>query len=93
MKTKNEKSYYNIFENIKLLLNENNITVDFTKINIMCDFERGLRTALKKSFPNTIILGYFFHYIKSIYNKCKKIGLITKKYFLETYKILIFFKI
>ena len=59
----------------------------------MTDYEKGLRCAVKKSFPDSPILGCFYHYIKAIFNKCKKLGLVTKKYFLEAFKILIFFKI
>ena len=93
MNSKNEKSYYNIFENLKIMLQENNINIDFSKINIMSENEKGLRAAIKKAFPNSSILGCFYHYIKAIFFKCKKLGLITKKYFFKTYKLLIFFKI
>ena len=85
MKTKSEQSYYNIFENLKIMLNENKINIDFKKINIMTDYEKGLRCAVKKSFPDSPILGCFYHYIKAIFNKCKKLGLVTKKYFLDTF--------
>ena len=91
MNSKNEKSYYNIFENLKIMLQENNINIDFSKINIMSENEKGLRAAIKKAFPNSSILGCFYHYIKAIFFKCKKLGLITKKYFFKTYKLLIFF--
>ena len=52
-----------------------------------------MRSAIKKSFPDLPILGCFYHYIKAIFTKCKKLGLVTENYFLETNKILLFFKI
>ena len=62
MKTKYEISYYNLFENIKLMIFENKINVDFSKIYFMTDFESALRNSLKKSFPESAILGCYFHY-------------------------------
>lgn len=78
LNSKNENSYINEFENFKLLLLENKINIDFNKIYFMADFEEGLRNRIKYSFQNSILLGCYFHYIKSIFNKIKKLGLIKK---------------
>ena len=52
----------------------------------MTDYEKGLRSAVKKSFPVSPILGCFYLYIKAIFNKCKKLGLIKKNIFLKILK-------
>ena len=67
--------YQNIFENIKTLLSNNNISIDFKKIFIMMDFEKGARKAIKNIFPKSKLLGCYFHYTKALWNKAKKQGL------------------
>ena len=54
-------------------------------------FEIGLRKAIKNSFPKATLLGYYFHFVKNIFLKFKKLGLLIKKYFLKSFKILFFF--
>ena len=93
MKTKQTKSYINIFENLKTLLLENNIQIDFKKIIIMSDFEKALRNAIRICFPQSTLIGCYFHYLKAIYGKFKKYGLIQKKEFKYIYKILFIFKL
>lgn len=90
MKYKYEICYVNLFENLKIMLYENHIDIDFSKIYLMTDFERALRNALKKCFPDSNILGCYFHYIKSIESKFKEYGLLKKKFLLKTYKLLFF---
>ena len=93
MKYKYEICYINLFENLKIMLYENNIDIDFSKIYLMTDFEIALRNALKKTFPDSIILGCYFHYIKSIVSKFKDYGLLRKKFLLKSYKLIFFFKL
>ena len=93
MKTKKENSYYNIFETFKIMLNELKINVNFSEIYIMTDFEIGLRKAISKSFPEATLLGCYFHFVKNIFSKFKHLGLLNKKYFLKSYKILFYFKL
>ena len=59
----------------------------------MSDCETGLRNALKISFPNAVILGWYFHYLKSIVKKVKELGMLNKNILLKTYKLLFFFKV
>lgn len=66
IKTKKDKIYFKIFENLKIMLNESNIKLDFTKINFMCDFEKSLRNEIIKSFHDSPILKCYFHYIKAL---------------------------
>lgn len=76
-----EVSYINIFENLKIICIENNININFENITFMSDFEYGLRKALKISFPNSSILGCYYHYVKNIFKKFKELGLCKKKIF------------
>ena len=75
--------YYILFSNIKTLLIKLNIEVNFDKIAFMLDFENASRLALIKVFPKSPILGCFFHYVKALWCKAKKIGLTRKKYLKE----------
>ena len=59
----------------------------------MADFEDKLREAIKKNFPDSQILGCYFHFIKNLYNKLKLLGLTTKKNIRSSLKFLFFFKI
>ena len=60
---------------------------------MMTDFENPLRNALKKSFPNSIILDCFFHYLKATVTKFKEYGLLNKKLLIKSYKLIFFFKL
>ena len=93
MKAKRQDSYINQLENFKLITLENKLNIDFSKIYFMYDFEISLRNSLKIVFPNSIILGCFFHYIKAIMKKFKELGLLKKQYFKDAYKLLIYFKL
>ena len=44
----------------------------------MLDFEKSLQNAVKNNFPNAIINGCYFHYVKSIYKRYKDYHLFTK---------------
>jgi len=90
MKYKYESLYVNIFGNIKILLHNYNIKVNFDKIKIMTDFEKVLRNAIKYSFPNSIC---YFHYIKCIIKKIKELGLLKKKHLINVYKIILVLKL
>ena len=59
----------------------------------MCDFETNLRKGILNNFNNCTLKGCYFHYIKNIWKKAKKLGLCRKN-FLNKTKIIIFaFKI
>ena len=76
MTSKSELSYINVFENLKLLVKENNIKIDFNNIHFKSDYEKGIRNGIKKTFEKSNIYGCYFHYIKSIFKKYK--GLVKK---------------
>ena len=41
----------------------------------LCDFEKASRNAFTTIFPNIILVGYWFHYTKAVYEKVPKLGL------------------
>ena len=78
MSSKNEDLYLEIFEQLKKIIFK--ITKKkLPKIKIMCDFELGLRRAIKNSFEDCSLQGCYFHYCKAIWNKIKKLHLFKKK--------------
>ena len=46
----------------------------------MCDFELNLRKSIKNNFEKCTLKGCYFHYVKNLWMKAKKIGLTKKKY-------------
>ena len=55
----------------------------------MIDFEKPLQNAVKTNFPNAIVDGCYFHFVKLLWTKAKTFGLCSKKK-LKITKILIF---
>ena len=55
----------------------------------MIDFEVALQNALKNNFDKILINGCYFHYVKLLWEKCKRLGLCCKDKIKHT-KILIF---
>ena len=50
----------------------------------MCDFELGLRRAIKTSFEGCSLQGCYFHYCKAIWNRIKKLNLFKKNLRINT---------
>lgn len=44
-------------------------------VSVMADYERALRLAVKDIYPQTKLLGCWFHYAKAVYLKSRQIGL------------------
>ena len=59
-----------------------NIKVEFNNIYIMADYKKAFRNVIKKSFPDSVLLGCFFdvHYCKSILKKFKSLGILIKNF-------------
>ena len=70
-------------------MNNHNLKFVNDNIMIMTDFELSLRNAIKGIFPNFILKGCYFHYIKNLWANAKKIGFIRKKFIGKT-KLIIF---
>ena len=54
--------------------------IEFSLIrsHIMTDFEKSLGKALKNIYPNCLLEGCYFHYVKTIWGKSKNLVLINK---------------
>ena len=86
---KSEVVYHEIFSDVKKILIENNINITKITNKFMIDFEIGIQKALKNTFENILINGCYFHFVKLLWGKAKKLGLCTKEKIKHT-KILIF---
>jgi hypothetical protein len=45
----------------------------------MIDFEVDLQKDIRNNFPNALISGYFFHFVKFLLEKVKKLYLYKKE--------------
>ena len=61
---KSEYLYNMIFNNVKKIIIASNINLSDIPKYIMADFEVGLQRALKTNFPNSLISGCLFHFVK-----------------------------
>ena len=75
MTNKSYYSYHMLFSIIKEILENHNLK--FINENIMV-MTVSLRKAIKELFPKFNLKGCYFHYIKNIWSKTKKIGLCRK---------------
>ena len=79
MSHKSYNLYFHLFNSIKNILIANNVNIDYEKIRFTLDFEKAARKALNEIFPESNIIGCYFHFIKALWKKAKKFGLIRKK--------------
>ena len=86
---KTEYLYTLIFNGIKIILKDANVNIEEITKYFMIDFEVGLQKAIKLNFPNALISGCFFHFVKFLWEKAKKLHLCKKDKIKYT-KILIF---
>ena len=59
----------------------------------MSDFGRGLRKITKSKYPEAILEGCYFHFIKVLWEKSKRFGICNKKNINDTKLIIFGFKI
>ena len=57
------------------------------------DFNKDSCKAIKQNFPDIYIIKCFFHYVQSIFQKIKKLGLNKNKFNKELYELLYNIKI
>ena len=86
---KSEFVYNSIFNEVKKIIENFGITKKNIPSRFMLDFEASLQNAVRKNFPESKINGYFFHYVKLLWEKAKKLGL-CKKNDIKYTKIIIF---
>ena len=86
---KSKVVYSYVFKAIIQIINDNKLSFDFNNKKIFCEFDYSMREALKELYPNSKLSSTYFHYIKKLWIKAKKFGLIHQK-FIENKKIVIF---
>ena len=75
LSSKSEEIYNEIFQKpIQLIKYHTNIK-SFDNIKIMCDFEIGMRRAIKNNFDLCLLEECYFHYCKAIWKKIKKLNI------------------
>ena len=89
MSHKSSFLYDNIFESINRISKDLNINLNINKKTCMTDFEIGLRKILRNKYSGIKLRGCFFHYVKALWSKAKKLGLCSKKFLANT-KLIIF---
>lgn len=75
---KSKYLYESIFNNVKKILEDNNINYKNITNQYMIDLEPSLQNSLKKVFDSIKISGCYFHYVKLLWQKAKIYGLCTK---------------
>ena len=84
-----EEIYKEIFHKLVELIKYHTKKESYKDTKIMCDFEIGLREAIKNEFKFCILQVCYFHYCKAIWKKIKKLHLFKKELRYDT--IIIFF--
>ena len=79
MTNKSKMAYNYIFRSILSIINDNKYNYDVKNKIIICDFEYNLRKAIKENFQDCKIKGAYFHFVKKLWLKAKKFGLIEKE--------------
>lgn len=78
MSFKSVELYKEAFNDIIIICRRNNINLDLKDIIIMCDFEKSLRTSIISVLEGVKFKGCYFHYVKGLWTKAKRIGLANK---------------
>ena len=79
-----EETYVRILEDINKLLHQYKKTQWNPKI-IYCDYESGLKNAIKEVFPNCEVRLCYFHYTQRVMKKIRDLNLINKNIDIELY--------
>ena len=80
MTSKNYIAYRHVFNNLKLLLTDNNIENNFSNKIITTDYEKSLRRAIYDILNPKYINGCYFHFSKCLWKKCRDYGLTVKTF-------------
>ena len=90
MTGKPEKLYFHALHDLKGIIKEEDLSDPKPSI-VMTDFEKGLQNVIKRVFnlSNDQISGCYFHYVKALITKAKKLGLLPQKKENKEVKLLI----
>jgi len=78
MTHKTKDLYSHVFQHLRLTAELNGFSLNPTLA--MCDFEQALRGGIQNVFPQVKLGGCYFHFVKALYEKVKKLGLTSKLY-------------
>lgn len=87
MNNKKSNVYYEILMKIKNLITCNN-KYDIKANTITLDFEQGLKSSVKKVFPDVHIVWCLFHYKQALRKQLSTLGLFKSEYKLQTEEVL-----
>lgn len=75
MSHKSEFLYLKLFETINQICLDFNIKLNMNMKTCITDFEKGLRKILRNLYERINLRGCYFHYVKALWSKAKKLGL------------------
>lgn len=88
MSFKSKLSYISIFESIFSILDDNDLTMDIKNLIFMCDCQKCLYDAIKEMFPDAVIHGNYYFYLKNLWIKAKRFGLCQRSVVESTKKMI-----
>ena len=91
MTTKTQDLYSIVFESVKTIALIHNYSLK--PKTIMCDFEKGMRNAIVKSFVEAKLVGCYFHFTKCLFTKMNKLGLKKEKFKNKALALIYYFQI
>lgn len=80
LNVKTEKIYDNVFNEFKKLIKYAKISLDYSKLKIMSDFELTLRKSIRNNFNESELMGCYFQFIKIYIHILKKYVYVKKKF-------------
>ena len=90
------KSFYlydSILKDVNKIFVDNDINLKKIPNRIIIDFEKSLQKAIKLNYPNSVIDGCFFHFVKLLWGRAKQLGLYKKSEMKNTKLVLFILKI
>ena len=92
MTNKSYLSYKKVFGAINDILKELNLDNNFENKFFMTDFEKPLRRILREKYPKSYLEGCYFHFLKALWEKSKRLGICCKKNINITKIIILFLR-
>ena len=80
MSHKSKICYKYVMKSILNIIKDNNLSFEDNNKIIICEFDYSLRILLKQTFPKSKLKGCYFHFIKKLWIKAKRLGLCQKNY-------------
>lgn len=81
--------YEKVFHSISKISNDLGIEINLNRKTCITDFEISIQKVLREKYEGIKLRGCFFHYVKALWSKAKKLGLCNKKNLSKT-KLIIF---